>query len=77
MSSEPVTFWDHLDELRSVIIRIAVVTLVFGVLAFCFKEPLFAVVLGPQDPSFITYDLFSQVEMWFANLVGSKVTETA
>ena len=77
MSSEPVTFWDHLDVLRSVIIRIAVVTLAFGVLAFCFKEPLFAIVLGPQDPSFVTYELFSLIERWFANLVGSNVTETA
>ena len=74
MSNEPVTFWDHLDALRSVIIRIAVVTLVFGVLAFCFKEPLFAVVLAPQDGSFITYQLFSQVELWFASLVGSDTT---
>lgn len=74
MSNEPVTFWDHLDALRSVIIRIAVVTLVFGILAFCFKEPLFAVVLAPQDGSFITYQLFSQVELWFASLVGSDTT---
>ena len=75
MSSEPVTFWDHLDALRSVIIRIAVATLAFGVLAFCFKEPLFAVVLAPQDSSFITYKVFSQVEMWFAMLVGSNTTD--
>ena len=77
MSNEPVTFWDHLDALRSVIIRIAVVTLVFGVLAFCFKEPLFAVVLAPQDGSFITYQLFSQVELWFAELVGSNPADVA
>ena len=79
MSSEPVTFWDHLDALRSVIIRIAVATLAFGVLAFCFKKPLFAVVLAPQDSSFITYQVFSQVEVWFATLIGSDMTgmETA
>lgn len=75
MSNEPVTFWDHLDVLRSIIIRIAVVSLVFGVLAFCFKEPLFAIVLGPQDGSFITYQLFSQVEQWFGTLVGMDVKE--
>ena len=75
MSNEPVTFWDHLDVLRSVIIRVAVVSLAFGILAFCFKEPLFAVVLGPQDSSFITYQLFSQVEQWFATLVGMDMKD--
>ena len=50
-------------------------SLVFGVLAFCFKEPLFAIVLGPQDGSFITYQLFSQVEQWFGTLVGMDVKE--
>ena len=74
MSNEPVTFWDHLDVLRAVIIRIAVVSLVFGVVAFCFKEQLFAIVLGPQDSSFITYQLFAHVEQWFATLVGMDVT---
>ena len=30
------TFWDHLDELRNVILRVLGVTVVFAVLAFAF-----------------------------------------
>lgn len=53
--SENKSFWEHLDELRGSLIRILVVTLVCGVIAFCFKEYLFAVVLAPADASFFMY----------------------
>lgn len=43
-----MTFWDHLDELRSVIIRCLVVTLVLMVVAFLFREEVFYVVLKPK-----------------------------
>ena len=35
------TFWEHLDVLRGALIKIIVVAILFGVLAFCFKEILF------------------------------------
>lgn len=49
------SFWEHLDVLRSALIKIAAVTVVFGIIAFAFKETLFAVVLAPKDAGFITY----------------------
>ena len=49
------SFWEHLDELRGSLIRILVVTFVFAMIAFCFKEWLFAVVLAPADASFFMY----------------------
>jgi sec-independent protein translocase protein TatC len=45
--NEELTFWDHLDELRSTLVRIIGVTLLFGIAAFCFKSLLFDVVLAP------------------------------
>lgn len=45
---ETPTFWTHLDELRSVIIRVISVTAVFAVVAFCFKDEVFSVVLAPR-----------------------------
>ena len=54
-----MTFWDHLDELRSVIIRILVITVVAAAVAFCLKEELFAVVLAPRTSDFITYRLMT------------------
>ena len=43
-----MTFWDHLDELRGVIIRCLIVTLVLMIVAFVFKDEVFAILLRPK-----------------------------
>ena len=68
------TFWDHLDELRSVILRVLGVTVVFAVLAFAFKEPLFKVVLAPSKGDFITYRLLGIPE-FHLHLMNTGLTE--
>lgn len=50
-----MTFWEHLDALRAAIIKILTVTVVFGIVAFFFKVQLFALVLAPKEPGFVTY----------------------
>ena len=57
-----MTFWDHLDELRSVVLRSLAVTAVAACLAFVFKDEVFAVVMAPKDPSvqLINTELTSQ-----------------
>lgn len=57
-----MTFWDHLEELRRCILRSLAVAASFAVLAFCFKDELFAIVLGPKDISvrLINTELTSQ-----------------
>ena len=55
IESEKQSFWDHLDILRSSLVKIAAVTAVFAVVAFFFKEALFSVILAPKDADFITY----------------------
>ena len=62
---EGLSFWDHLDVLRAIIIRIIVVTIVCGIVAFLFKEELFAVVLAPRNPDFVTYRLLARVSGMF------------
>lgn len=49
------SFWDHLDALRDVLIRIAIVTVACGIVAFVFKDELFRIVLAPKDDTFVTY----------------------
>lgn len=51
------TFWDHLDVLRSCIIKIIVATLLLAIVCFSFKDLLFSIVLAPTEPDFITYKL--------------------
>ena len=74
MAEGTMTFWDHLDELRSVIIRAFVVTVVVAVVAFCLKDELFAVVLAPRTSNFITYRLMG-VEPFSIHLMNTGLTE--
>lgn len=60
---KPMTFWDHLDALRAVILRILAVALIGFIAAFCFKEPLFRLVLAPSRSDFILY-------RWIAGISG-------
>lgn len=73
-SGSGMTFWDHLDELRTVIIRILVVTMLGAVAAFCLKEQLFSVVLAPRTGDFITYRLMG-VEPFSIHLMNTGLTE--
>jgi sec-independent protein translocase protein TatC len=69
-----LTFWDHLDELRAVLIRILVITAIAAVATFCLKEELFAVVLAPRSSDFITYRVMG-VEPFCINLMNTGLTE--
>ncbi len=69
-----MTFWDHLDELRGVIIRVLVVTMIGAAVAFCLKEELFAIVLAPRTSDFITYQLMG-VEPFSIQLMNVGLTE--
>ncbi len=51
----PMTFWDHLESLRGVLLRILAVAMAGFIAVFCFKEPLFKVILAPSTPDFIFY----------------------
>ena len=68
-----MTFLEHLDELRSCLIRVAAVVLVLAAVAFCFKEWLFAVILAPSHGDFITYR-FLGIEMGDLRLINTGLT---
>ena len=73
-SGQTMTFWDHLDELRGVIIRALVVTMLAAAVAFVMKDELFAVVLAPRTSDFITYRLMG-VEPFSIHLMNTGLTE--
>jgi len=58
---EQMSFWEHLDVLRGTIWRIALASVVCGVVAFFFKDELFDVILAPKDAHFVTYRLFESI----------------
>ncbi|MDR1756304.1 MAG: twin-arginine translocase subunit TatC [Culturomica sp.] len=60
------TFWDHLDELRKVIFRIAIAVCVLGFVAFLNKEFLFNLVFAPHRSDFITYRMLCRLGETFS-----------
>lgn len=70
-----MTFWDHLDELRSVIIRALVAVTLLAAAAFTLKEPLFAVLLAPTHSDFCTYRLIGAETDFSLHLINTGLTE--
>ena len=74
MKSEQQTFWDHLDVLRSSLIRIGVAIVLLAVAAFVMKDELFSIVLAPRNSDFVTYRLLG-VEAFCLHLMNTGLTE--
>lgn len=72
-TDDRMSFWDHLDVLRSALLKIVVVTVVCSIASFLFKEEVFAVILAPKDSGFITYRLFDHLASWFTHEGGNHV----
>lgn len=68
------TFWEHLDELRSCLIRVIVVTVAAAAVAFCMKEQLFGVILAPRSSAFVTYRMMG-TEPFTISLMNTGLTE--
>lgn len=68
------TFWEHLDVLRGVLLRSLAVVALLAVVAFCFKETLFAVVLAPRSSDFITFRMLG-TEPFAVSLMNTGLTE--
>lgn len=60
------TFWDHLEALRSVLLRLLALIAIVAIVCFCFKSLLFdGIILAPQRPSFPTYRLIGRLAALF------------
>ena len=68
------TFWEHLDELHSVIIHTLIAIGLFAVAAFVLKDGLFSVVLAPRTSHFVSYRLLG-VEPFSLHLMNTGLTE--
>ena len=62
MADKESTFWDHLDALRRVLVRVVAVVAVLGVGAFVAMPWIFDnVIMAPCSPSFPVYELFDRI----------------
>lgn len=63
MGNEEMNFWDHVDELRGVLLRSGAVVLSAAVVLFIFMGDIFdAVILAPCRPEFPLYRLFDHLQ---------------
>lgn len=65
--SAEMTFGEHLDELRKIIIRVALVFALLFIVLFTMKGVVLKVVFAPITPEFPTNKLFT----WLATAMGS------
>jgi len=67
-----MTFWEHLDELRSVLFKSVLVLFILMIVIFFFKKPVFDIILSPLTSDFITYRQFNA----FLSLLGLGAIDT-
>lgn len=58
---QDMSFWEHLDELRGVLIRCLVVWLIATIVVFFFRDTLFAILFAPAKNDFILYRLLCRI----------------
>ncbi len=58
------SFWDHLDQLRKVIIRSLSVWAICAVAMFCLRNILFGVLFAPAKADFVIYRLLCRLAQW-------------
>jgi sec-independent protein translocase protein TatC len=57
-----MSFLDHLEELRWLLVRSSFAIVIVAVVAFFFSDFIFETILfGPKDPSFVTYSFFCEL----------------
>lgn len=69
------SFWDHLDILRTVIIKVIAVWVILSLIAFFFKQEVFDFILAPKSPTFITYRIIDSIcrDLGFSTLATINI----
>lgn len=62
------TFWDHLDELRNILIKIIIVAIACGIFSFILKDAIFEIVFAPKKEDFITYIWLDKLGFFFSHI---------
>lgn len=71
-----MSFLDHLEELRWLLVRSTIAILVCAVVAFFFSDFIFSeIIFGPKSPDFITYQFFCELSQQFGLEKSLCITE--
>ena len=65
MEGKEMTFWEHLDELKKVLFRSAIVVVLLMVVVFCFKSFVFdTIIFSPRTSDFFIYKWVNLLAAW-------------
>ena len=65
--TKEMSFLDHLEEFRWLLVRSAIAIVIGSIIAFLFTQYIFdSIIFGPKDPNFITYHWFCEL----SNFIG-------
>lgn len=62
--AQEMTFWDHLDELRKIFFRMAIIVVLLMIVAFLYKDTVFDLILAPRNSDFILYQWIDRLGIW-------------
>jgi len=65
--SNAMTFGEHLEELRQMLLRILVAVMGIAIVVFCFKDWTFRMLLAPSQWDFITYRYIEKFLHWLGS----------
>lgn len=64
--TQEMNFWDHLDELRKVLFRVAIAVVLLSIITFLYKDFVFNIILAPHRSDFILYQWLNQLGVWLS-----------
>ncbi|MBQ9178406.1 MAG: twin-arginine translocase subunit TatC, partial [Prevotella sp.] len=73
-NNDTATFWEHLEELRFVLIKTVVATVLVGLAAFSFKDSLFSIILAPSRSDFVLFR-WLKAEPFSLQMMNTQLTE--
>lgn len=73
---QEMSFWDHLDALRGVLVRMAVVVVVIAIALFALMPRIFdGIILAPCHGDFVLYRLFSRITSLIPGVEAFSTTD--
>jgi sec-independent protein translocase protein TatC len=74
--SNEMSFLDHLEELRWVLVRSSAAVVIMACLTYFFSDYIFStLIFGPTDPSFVTYRFFCEASHYLGFADSICITE--
>lgn len=69
-NNNSLTFGEHLEELRKVLMKVACAVVMFMIIVFCFKDDVFRFLLGPCESNFATFNVLRELLAYLSDNIS-------